>query len=133
MWKAEWNATVTRNLFIDARVGQFVASRAEPPNGGAPRFEDLVEPEVRGGNRDWQHDFQHDQINGSLVISATAAMAGTTSKQAVRSSGGSRLRAGSEAIPVMYSMSSGAEPPLRSICSRRRLDPEPASGFTRPS
>ncbi len=66
VWKAEWNATVTRNLFIDARVGQFVASRAERPNGGAPRFEDLVEPAVRGGNRDWQHDFQHDQINGSL-------------------------------------------------------------------
>ena len=66
MWKAEWNATVTRNLFIDARVGQFVASRAERPNGDAPRFEDLVEPAVRGGNRDWQQDFQRDQINGSL-------------------------------------------------------------------
>ena len=65
-WKAEWNAIVTRNLFIDARVGQFVASRAERPKGGAPRFEDLVEPAVRGGNRDYQQDFQRDQINGSL-------------------------------------------------------------------
>ena len=66
VWKAEWNAAVTRNLFIDARVGQFAASRAERPNGDAPRFEDLVELAVRGGNRDWQQDSQRDQINGSL-------------------------------------------------------------------
>ena len=66
VWKAEWNAAVTRNLFIDARVGQFVASRAERPNGDAPRYEDLVELAVRGGNRDWQQDYQRDQINGSL-------------------------------------------------------------------
>ena len=66
VWKAEWNAAVTRNLFIDARVGQFAASRAERPNGDAPRYEDVVELTVRGGNRDWQHDYQRDQINGSL-------------------------------------------------------------------
>ncbi len=66
VWKAEWNAAVTRNLFIDARVGQFVASRAERPNGDALRFEDVVEPAVSGGNRDWQQDWQSDQVNGSL-------------------------------------------------------------------
>ena len=66
VWKAEWNASVTPNLFIEARVGQFAASRAERPNGDAPRFEDLVEPTVRGGNRDWQQDLQRDQINGSV-------------------------------------------------------------------
>ena len=66
VWKAEWNAAITPKLFVDARVGQFVASRAERPNGDAPRFEDLVEPTVRGGNRDWQQDYQRDQINGSL-------------------------------------------------------------------
>jgi hypothetical protein len=66
VWKAEWNAGVTKNMFIDARAGQFVASRAERPNGHAPRFEDSVELTVRGGNRDWQQDYQRDQFNGSL-------------------------------------------------------------------
>jgi hypothetical protein len=66
IWKAEWNAAFAPNLYIDARVGQFVASRAERPNGHAPRFEDLNEPIVRGGNRDWRANHQRDQFNGSL-------------------------------------------------------------------
>jgi hypothetical protein len=67
VWKAEWNSVVTPNLHVDVRVGQFVASRAERPNGTLPRFEDLLTPEVRGGNRDWQQDLRRDQIDGALV------------------------------------------------------------------
>jgi hypothetical protein len=66
VWKAEWNAIVGRAVYVEARAGQFVASRAERPNGSSPRAEDLLRPEVAGGNRDWQEDLRHDQANGSI-------------------------------------------------------------------
>jgi len=66
VWKAEWNAIVGRAVYVEARVGQFVASRAERPNGSSPRTEDLLRPEVLGGNRDWREDLRVDQANGSV-------------------------------------------------------------------
>ena len=66
VWKAEWNAIAGRAVHVEARVGQFAASRAERPNGSSPRTEDLLRPEVSGGNRDWREDPRVDQAYGSV-------------------------------------------------------------------
>jgi len=66
VWKAEWSAVLRAALFFDVRVGQFVASRSERPNGAAARFEDVIDPIVSGGNRNWLESLRRDQINGSL-------------------------------------------------------------------
>ena len=53
-------------LFLEARVGQFGANRPQMPNGMAPRFEDVGNLIVTGGNRDWQENFRRNQVLGSL-------------------------------------------------------------------
>ena len=66
VWKAEWNAIAGRAVYVEARVGQFAASRAERPNGSSPRTEDSLLAEVSGGNRDWLEDNRIDQAYGSV-------------------------------------------------------------------
>lgn len=66
VWKAEWNAAVGGRLFFEARVGRFAVHREEHPNGNTPRFEDLVDVVVSGGNRTWQERLERDQMTGSL-------------------------------------------------------------------
>lgn len=66
VWKAEWNAIVGREVYVEVRAGQFEARRAERPNGSSPRVEDLLRPDVTGGNRDWRQELGHDQVHGSL-------------------------------------------------------------------
>lgn len=65
VWKSEWSGIVRDRLFIEARAGQFVASRAERPNGASPRTEDLQQPDVFGGNRDWRQEWTSDQLNAA--------------------------------------------------------------------
>ena len=65
-WKAEWNAIAGRAVYLETRVGQFAASRAERPNGSSPRTEDPKLHEVSGGNRDWREDPRIDQAYGSV-------------------------------------------------------------------
>jgi carboxypeptidase family protein len=65
VWKSEWSAVIGNRLFIEARAGQFAASRAERPNGDSPRTEDLQRPEVVGGNRDWREEWQSDEVNAA--------------------------------------------------------------------
>ena len=48
------------------RVGQFGANRPQKPHGAAPRFEDVGNLIVAGGNRDWQQNFRRSQVLGSL-------------------------------------------------------------------
>jgi carboxypeptidase family protein len=67
VWKTEWNAVVGRAMYVEARVGQSGVSRAERPNGSSPRTEDLLRPEVSGGNRDWQDDHRNNQADGSIT------------------------------------------------------------------
>jgi hypothetical protein len=66
VWKVEWTAAAGRSTFLAARVGAFRASRTETPRGTAPRIEDVVDPLVRGGNRDWQADLRIPQASVSL-------------------------------------------------------------------
>jgi hypothetical protein len=69
VWKSEWNGDVRGRLFIEARVGQFLASRAESPNGtddGSPRIEDSATGIVAGLNRDWGTDLRRSQVNASV-------------------------------------------------------------------
>ena len=66
MWKGEWNSVVNDTLFFEMRVGQFGANRPQKPNGTAPRFEDVGNLIVAGGNRDWQENFRRNQVLGSL-------------------------------------------------------------------
>jgi Carboxypeptidase regulatory-like domain/TonB dependent receptor-like, beta-barrel len=66
VWKGEWNSVINDTLFLEARVGQFGANRPQKPNGTAPRFEDVGNLIVTGGNRDWQENFRRNQVLGSL-------------------------------------------------------------------
>jgi hypothetical protein len=52
--------------FVEMRVGQFGADRPQTPNGTAPRFEDVGNLIVTGGNRDWQENFRRNQVLGSV-------------------------------------------------------------------
>ena len=65
VWKSEWSAVIGKKLFVEARAGQFVASRAERPNGASPRTEDLQRAEVFGGNRDRREGWHSDQVNAA--------------------------------------------------------------------
>jgi outer membrane receptor protein involved in Fe transport len=66
VWKGEWNSVVNDTVFFDVRVGQFGANRPQKPHGEAPRFEDVGNLIVAGGNRDWQQDLRRSQVLGSL-------------------------------------------------------------------
>jgi hypothetical protein len=66
VWKGEWNSVIDDALFLEARVGQFGANRPQTPNGTAPRFEDVGNLIVAGGNRDWQQNLRRNQVLGSL-------------------------------------------------------------------
>jgi hypothetical protein len=66
VWKGEWNSVINDTLYLEARVGQFGANRPQTPNGTAPRFEDVGNLIVTGGNRDWQENFRRNQVLGSL-------------------------------------------------------------------
>ena len=89
VWKAEWNAALRSNLLADVRVGQFVARRTEVPRGALPRFEDLVTPDVEGGNRTWREDLRRTQLNASLSHSHDGR------------GGRHQLKAGSESIRTL--------------------------------
>jgi hypothetical protein len=68
-WKSEWNGDVRGRLYIEARVGQFLASRAESPHGteaGSPRTEDTASGMVAGMNRDWRTDLRRSQVTASV-------------------------------------------------------------------
>jgi hypothetical protein len=64
--KVEWNSVIKDIRFVEMRVGQFGADRPQTPNGTAPRFEDVGNLIVTGGNRDWQENFRRNQVLGSV-------------------------------------------------------------------
>ena len=66
VWKSEWNSIMNDTLFFEVRVGQFAANRSQKPHGDAPRFEDVGNLIVAGGNRDWQQNLRRSQVLGSL-------------------------------------------------------------------
>lgn len=66
VWKGEWNSVINDTVFIEVILGQFGANRPEKPHGNAPRFEDVGNLTVAGGNRDWQQNLRRGQLLGSL-------------------------------------------------------------------
>jgi hypothetical protein len=65
VWKGEWNSIINDTVFFEVRAGQFGANRPQKPHGAAPRFEDVGNLIVAGGNRDWQN-FRSSQVLGAL-------------------------------------------------------------------
>jgi hypothetical protein len=75
IWKAEWNRDVKGRLFVQARVGQFLPSRSERPNGSgkaSARLEDTATGLATGMNRDWKAELRRSQLTGSLSWLARA-------------------------------------------------------------
>ena len=69
VWKSEWDGNLRGRVFVEARVGQFLASRAERPNGmdlESPRIEDTATGAVSGVNRDWRTELRRSQVTASL-------------------------------------------------------------------
>ncbi len=66
VWKGEYNWVVSDAAFFEMRAGQFGYDWPNKPNGSDPRWEDIGNNIVRGGNRDWQRDRRRNQVLGSL-------------------------------------------------------------------
>jgi hypothetical protein len=66
VWKGEYNWVVSDAMFFEMRAGQFGYDWPNKPNGTGPRFEDIGNSIVTGGNRDWQRDRRRNQVLGSL-------------------------------------------------------------------
>ena len=69
VWKSEWSGDLRGRVFIEARVGQFLASRTESPNGmdlDSPRLEDTATGAVTGVNREWGTELRRSQVTASL-------------------------------------------------------------------
>jgi hypothetical protein len=66
VWKGEYNWVVNDAMFFEMRAGQFGYNWPNKPNGSDPRFEDIGNLEVRGGNRDWNRNRRRNQVLGSL-------------------------------------------------------------------
>ena len=66
VWKGEYNWVMSDAAFFELRAGQFGYDWPNLPNGTAPRFEDIGNLQVRGGNRDWERTRRRNQVLGSL-------------------------------------------------------------------
>ena len=70
VWKSEWSGDLRGRLFVEARAGQFLASRAESPNGldlDSPRIEDTATGAVAGVNREWATELRRSQVTASAT------------------------------------------------------------------
>jgi hypothetical protein len=66
VWKGEYNWVVNDAMFFEMRAGQFGYNWPNHPNGSAPRFEDIGNSTVYGGNREWNRNRRRNQVLGSL-------------------------------------------------------------------
>lgn len=66
VWKGEYNWVINDAMFFEMRAGQFGYDWPNKPNGSAPRFEDIGNSAVHGGNRDWLRNRRRNQVLGSL-------------------------------------------------------------------
>lgn len=66
IWKGEYNRVISDAAFLEIRTGQFGFDWPNKPNGTAPRFEDLGNNNIFGGNRDWLRLRRRNQVLGSL-------------------------------------------------------------------
>ena len=64
--KAEYNWVASDAAFLELRAGQFGYDWPNLPNGTSPRFEDIGNLEVHGGNRDWERTRRRNQVLGSV-------------------------------------------------------------------
>lgn len=64
--KGEYNWIVSDAAFFEVRAGQFGYNWPNKPNGSSPRYEDIGNLEVRGGNRDWRRDRRRNQVLSTL-------------------------------------------------------------------
>jgi hypothetical protein len=64
--KAEYNWVASDAAFLELRAGQFGYDWPNLPNGTSPRFEDIGNQEVSGGNRDWERTRRRNQVLGSI-------------------------------------------------------------------
>lgn len=64
--KAEYNWVASDAAFVELRGGQFGYDWPNLPNGSSPRFEDIGNLEVSGGNRDWERTRRRNQVLGSV-------------------------------------------------------------------
>jgi hypothetical protein len=65
LWKGEWSAILSDSMVFEVRAGQFGWDQQMTPRSTAPRFEDIVNLKVEGGNRDWRSRARRNQIAGA--------------------------------------------------------------------
>ena len=65
VWKGEWNSVINDQTFFEVRAGQFGYNWPNLQRHG-PRFEDIGNNIITGGNRDWNRDRRRDQVLGTF-------------------------------------------------------------------
>jgi hypothetical protein len=71
VWKGEYNAAVTDALYLEARVGAYLADTALTYNSTAPRISDIGANTVSGGALALGRRINRPQANGSLSFLKT--------------------------------------------------------------
>jgi hypothetical protein len=71
VWKGEYNAAVTDALYVEARVGGYLATAATTFKSTAPRIADVGANTVSGGAVEQQRRISRPQANGSLSFQKT--------------------------------------------------------------
>jgi hypothetical protein len=66
VYKAEWNGTITQNLFAEFRAGQFGYNFGLDSNTNDLRYESLSTNEILGGGRQWELRRRRNQYTGAV-------------------------------------------------------------------
>ena len=66
VYKAEWNGTISQNMYAEFRAGQFGYNFGLDSNTTERRYESLTTNQVLGGGRDWELRRRRNQYTGAL-------------------------------------------------------------------
>jgi Carboxypeptidase regulatory-like domain len=66
VYKGEWNGTITPNMFVEVRGGQFGYNFGLDSNTQDTRYESLTTNQVIGGGRDWELRRRRNQYTGAI-------------------------------------------------------------------
>lgn len=66
VYKGEWNGTITPNMFVEVRGGQFGYNFGLDSNTTDTRYESLSTNQILGGGRDWELRRRRNQYTGAI-------------------------------------------------------------------
>ncbi len=77
VWKGEWNSTITNNLYLETRFGDFGYYFPLVGYGAEPLFEDIGARTFTGSDYQWQQDRERYQFTGALTYFVDELLGGS--------------------------------------------------------